>query len=337
VGYIFANRMATPIINLANTAEKISAGDLSCHLTKVTSYGEIGQLQKSMKLMTENLRCMVGNISNIALQQASTAEELAAVTTQTSATMNEQQGISEQLATAMQEMGVTVNEVAANTSTTSTAVDEIQSKVQEGSEKLQSTYSSILTMSEKIQVSERSVQQVRSDFDGVVNVLNVIKGIADQTNLLALNAAIEAARAGEQGRGFAVVADEVRQLAKRTQDSTQEIDDMINVIVAGADSSVMVMAESVAQANDVQAHAKIATEINEVVAGGMGHISDLSVQIATAAEEQTAVIEEILQNVEVLNAGVVEINQATDNIAQSSTELSSMAGDLTHEMNKFKV
>lgn len=191
-------------------------------------------------------------------------------------------------------------------------------------------------MIEKIQQSELNVQKVRSDFDQVVNVLDVIKGIADQTNLLALNAAIEAARAGEQGRGFSVVADEVRQLAQRTQDSTKEIDIMINTIMVGANSSVDVMASSVVQANSVQEHAKEVIEVNKMIASDMHEINDLSAKIATASEEQSAVVDEILQNVETLNSGVIETNQATNNIAESSVKLARLATELEKESSEFK-
>ena len=236
----------------------------------------------------------------------------------------------------MQEMGATVNEVAQSTTTTSSAVDNIQSKVNGGSKKLDETYQSIISMTEKIQQSEQSVQKVRKDFDQVVNILGVIKGIAEQTNLLALNAAIEAARAGEQGRGFAVVADEVRQLAQRTQDSTKEIDNMINIIVNGANSSVEIMSDSVGSATDVQQHAKDVIEINKVIETEMNQITDLSAQIATAAEEQSAVVDDILQNVETLNSGVAETSQATDNIAESSVELAQLATELEKEASAFQ-
>jgi len=336
IGFWFAKRISTPIIEIANIAEQVSSGDLTVSVTK-NSADEVGQLQSAISHMIVNLSKMVKNISGIAIQQSATSEELAAITTQTSATVNEQHQISEQLATAMQEMGTTVNEVAQSTTTTSSAVDNIQSKVQEGASKLDDTYQSIITMSGQIQESEQGVQKVRSDFDQVVNILNVIKGIADQTNLLALNAAIEAARAGEQGRGFAVVADEVRQLAQRTQDSTKEIDDMINMIMVGANSSVDQMANSVTQANSVQENAKIVMDLNQVITGDMNEISDLSAQIATAAEEQSVVVDEILQNIETLNTGVTETSQATENIAESSVELARLATELEKESSEFKV
>ncbi len=334
IGFFVAKRIATPISEIADVAQKVASGDLTMQIDK-TSEDEVGNLQDAIRKMITNLSKMVGNISGIAIQQASTSEELAAITTQTSTTVTEQQAISEQLATAMQEMGATVNEVAASTSTTSSAVDNIKNKVNDGASKLEVTYNSIVDMSEQIKQSEQSVQKVRKDFDQVVNVLDVIKGIAEQTNLLALNAAIEAARAGEQGRGFAVVADEVRQLAQRTQDSTKEIDEMINIIVDGANSSVEVMANSVVQADSVQMHAKEARDINQIIANDMNEISDLSVQIATAAEEQSVVVGEILTNVETLNSGVTETSQATENISESSVELARLATELEKESSAF--
>jgi len=335
VGIFIAKRIATPITEIASVAQQVAAGNLTV-LVKKTSDDEIGSLQEAIGNMISNLLRMVNNISGIAIQQAATSEELATITTQTSQTVTEQQAISGQLATAMQEMGATVNEVAQSTNTTFSAVDNIQSKVNSGSKKLDDTYQSIIFMIEQIQQSEQSVQEVRQDFDQVVNILDVIKGIADQTNLLALNAAIEAARAGEQGRGFSVVADEIRQLAQRTQDSTKEIDNIINTIVNGANSSVEIMSNSVSSATDVQKHAKDVIEINKLVESEMNQITDLSAQIATAAEEQSVVVDEILENVETLNTGVTETSHATDNIAESSVELAQLAAELEKEASVFR-
>jgi methyl-accepting chemotaxis protein len=336
IGMFIGNRMTAPIVEIADVAQRVAKGDLTMNIVK-TSNDEVGYLQLAIGKMIQNLSRMVGNISGIAIQQAATSEELATITTQTSTTLTEQQAISEQLATAMQEMGATACEVATSTTTTSSAVDNIKRKIDDSSSKLDATYNSIVTMIEKIQQSEQSVQKVRSDFDQVVNILDVIKGIADQTNLLALNAAIEAARASEQGRGFAVVADEVRQLAQRTQDSTKEIDNMISIIMEGANSSVEVMASSVVQANSVQENAKAAIELNKVIGIDMNEISDLSIQIATAAEEQSVVVDDILRNIETLNEGVTETSQATENIAESSVELARLATELEKESAEFKI
>jgi len=335
IGVYIAKRTAAPITEIANVAQQVANGDLTMKVKK-TANDEVGDLQEAIGNMIVNLSKMAKNISEIAFQQASTSEELAAITTQTSSTVSEQQTIFGHIAAAIHEMGATVNDVAQSTTTTASAVDNIQNKVNNSSSKLDETYRSIVNMAEQIQQSEHNVQKVRTDFDQVAHVLEVIKAIADQTNLLALNAAIEAARAGDQGRGFAVVADEVRQLAQRTQDSTKEIDNMINTIMIGANSSVEVMASSVVQANSVQKHAKEVMELIQMIAGDMNEISSLSAQIATASEEQSVVVDEILQNVETLNSGITETNQATDNIAESSVELARLATELERESSEFK-
>jgi methyl-accepting chemotaxis protein len=178
----------------------------------------------------------------------------------------------QQITTAMQEMGRTVNEVAVSTNNTSSAVDNIKNKVNEWASKLDETYHSILSMTEHIQQSEQSVQKVRTDYGQVVNILDFIKGIAYQTNLLALNSAIEAVRDGEQGRGFSVVAVEVRQLSQRTNDSTTHI----NTIMLGANSSVDVMENNVIQTSFVSEYAITARDLNHIIATDMNEINHLS-------------------------------------------------------------
>jgi len=335
-GFFVANKVTTPIIKLADVAQQVAKGDLSINI-KQTSNDEVGQLQAAIQQMITNLAGMVSDISGVTLQQASASEELAAITTQTSMTVAEQQETTEQLSVAMQQMGETVNEVAINTTNTASTVDSVKELVISASGQLDHTYSAILTMIEQIQQSEHSVQKVKDDFGQVVNVLGIIRGIADQTNLLALNAAIEAARAGEKGRGFAVVADEVRTLAKRTQESTEEIDEIIKAILLGANSSVEIMSQSVTQANAVHDYAKEVTELNKVITVEMENISNASTQIATATEEQSVVVDQILQNVELIGAGVVETNQATEHIAASSVELANLAIELEKETSFFKV
>jgi len=335
-GFFVANKVTTPIIKLADVAQQVAKGDLSINI-KQTSNDEVGQLQAAIQQMITNLAGMVSDISGVTLQQASASEELAAITTQTSMTVAEQQETTEQLSVAMQQMGETVNEVAINTTNTASTVDSVKELVISASGQLDHTYSAILTMIEQIQQSEHSVQKVKDDFGQVVNVLGIIRGIADQTNLLALNAAIEAARAGEKGRGFAVVADEVRTLAKHTQESTEEIDEIIKAILLGANSSVEIMSQSVTQANAVHDYAKEVTELNKVITVEMENISNASTQIATATEEQSVVVDQILQNVELIGAGVVETNQATEHIAASSVELANLAIELEKETSFFKV
>jgi len=336
IGHMVASRIAKPISNISDIAKLIANGDLTS-VIEVKATDEVGILQEAMKQMINNLRNMVKNISTVAKEETSTSEQLEKITKQTNDIVKEQKDIAEQFTSSMSQMGSNVNEVVQSTSDTSAAVNEIQTRVLEGASSLDKTYHSILSMTEQIQQSEKTVQQVRSDFDQVSSVLEVIKDIAEQTNLLALNAAIEAARAGEQGRGFAVVADEVRQLAQRTQDSTQQIDEMIKSIISGANSSVDVMAKSVLKASEVQEHAKEATDINTIITEQISHISTLSSQIATSTKEQSQMIAVILTNVDSLNDGVHKTGDATNVIAESSSELNKLVIKLEQETNFFKI
>lgn len=334
LGFYTARKIATPIIEAADIAEKVANGDLTHNIT-VNAHDEVGLLQSSLNKMLLNLRVMVSQLTEIATQQGTTADELAAVTEQTSAAVTEQQAQTAQVATATTQMGATVREIAGTTASASSVCEEVLAKAKEGAVHINNTHSALVALGETTQSTAEQMTKLRHDSDQIVNVLGVIKQIAEQTNLLALNAAIEAARAGEHGRGFAVVADEVRHLAQSTQKSTSEIEGIIDAIVDGTNAAVETMKTNVEQTNKVQLIASQANQINSVLSQEVSGIHDMVVQIAAATEQQTTTIDEIAQNIEFIDTGVSETEKATRNIADSSSELSRMAHALNAETHKF--
>jgi len=334
-GFYSARKIAAPIIEAADIAQKVADGDLTHNIT-INAHDEVGMLQTSLDRMLLNLRTMVSQLTDVATQQGATADELAAVTEQTSAAVTEQQAQTAQAVTATTEMGATIREIAGTTANASTVCEDVLAKAKEGADHIENTYSSLVTLGETTQLTAEQMVKLRHDSEKIVNVLGVIKQIAEQTNLLALNAAIEAARAGEHGRGFAVVADEVRHLAQSTQKSTSEIEAIIEAIVGGTNAAVETMEANVEQTNKVQRIADQANQINSMLSKEVGGIFDMVVQIAAATEQQATTIDEIAQNIEFIDTGVSETEKATRNIADSSSELSRMAHALNTETQKFK-
>lgn len=334
LGLYIARKIAMPIIAAARVAQKVAGGDLS-HTIQVDAHDEVGKLQTSLDQMLLNLRAMVSHLTDVASQQGTTADELAAVTQQTTTAVSEQQVQTAKAVTATKEIGSTIREIAATSATASGVCEDVLVKAKEGAGHIENTYNSLVLLGETTQSTSEQIVKLRQDTEQIVNVLAVIKQIAEQTNLLALNAAIEAARAGEHGRGFAVVADEVRRLALSTQQSTSEIEGIIETIVGGADAAVETMETNVEQTNQVQQIASQANEVNSMLSQEVGGIFDMVVQIAAATEQQTTSIDDIAHNIEYIDKRAAETERATRNIADSSSELSRMSHTLNAETHKF--
>jgi methyl-accepting chemotaxis protein len=223
----------------------------------------------------------------------------------------------------MNEMTATVQDVAVNINHTATAADEANEQTREGSQIVQRSISQINKLAEQVESSSQTINDLEHHSEAINTVLDVIKGIADQTNLLALNAAIEAARAGEQGRGFAVVADEVRTLAGRTRQSTDEINEMIEKLQTGSRQAVAVMNQS---REEAQSAVELATQTGsalDTITQAVGKINEMSTQIASAAEEQGAVAEEI-------NRNIVKINDMSNQTADGASETATASKNLAH-------
>lgn len=311
-------------------------GDLTQRL-KVKGRDEIAQLSSAFNAFMEKVHDLVSRVSGAAAQLASAAEEMSVISGEANANMEKQRNETEQAATAMNEMSATVQEVARNANSAAEAANDADATAAEGNKVVKNTINSINALAGDVDNAAEVINSVESDSDEIGTVLDVIRGIAEQTNLLALNAAIEAARAGEQGRGFAVVADEVRTLASRTQQSTEEIQGMIQRLQTGARNAVTVMNESREKAKLSVSEAAAAGQSLQSIATAVATISNMNTQIATAAEEQSAVAEEINRNVINVNEVSEQITNATGQIATSSEELASLSNELQTLIGRFKI
>jgi methyl-accepting chemotaxis protein len=266
---------------------------------------------------------------------AAAAEELNAVTEEASRGLLRQNDEIEQAATAVNEMSTAVDEVARNAVSTSEASKASNQSAQVGQNRVSDTINAITDLSGDMQSTASQVRQVAEQSQDIGKVLDVIRAIAEQTNLLALNAAIEAARAGESGRGFAVVADEVRALAHRTQNSTQEIEQMVASMRTGASQALTAMQSSSARAQSTRTLAESAGEALEQITTAIGEMYERNLVIASAAEEQAAVAREVDRNL--VNIRDLSVQSATGahQTSASSHELSRLAADLNVLVNRF--
>jgi len=323
-----------PLAETLRRAERVAAGNLSGDVT-VSRRDELGALQLSMQRMTLNLRELIGGLREGVVQIASAAEELSAVTEQTSAGVNNQRQETDQVATAMNEMAATVQEVARNAEQASSAAVSATREAREGGEVLGQAMNQIDKLAHEVNHSTTAMGDLKQESDKIGSVLDVIKSVAQQTNLLALNAAIEAARAGEAGRGFAVVADEVRSLAQRTQTSTEEIEQLISGLHSGTEKVASSLESSRTLAQSSVEFTRRAGASLDGITQSVQAIESMNHQIATAAEQQSAVAEEINRSV----TSVREISEQTaassEQTAASSVELARLGAHLQTLVGKF--
>ncbi len=310
-------------------------GDLTQRL-KVKGKDEIAQLGHSFNRFAEKIQQLVSQVTGFTGTLASAASEMSAITETTSIGAKRQHEETDQVASAITQMMSTVNETARNASEAATAAQHADIETTAGRDVVTKTVSSINSLAHEIDRVSTVIHRLGDDTENIGKVLDVIKGIAEQTNLLALNAAIEAARAGEQGRGFAVVADEVRTLASRTQQSTREIQEMIERLQSGSKEAVSAMDESRTMAQSTVDQSTKAGESLDVIAGAVSTINTMNTQIATAMVEQNAVAENI-------NKSIVNISQVSDQTAEGSQQtakasenLSRLAVELQTLLSQFK-
>lgn len=330
VAWYLTQQIKQPVNKLLELVGKVAAGDLAANLDlKWFNNDELGKLAKGFGEMQGNLRNLVSEVSGSVVQLSSAAEEISAVARQSASNMNNQQHELNQLATAMNEMQATVQEVSRNTSDAASAATQVSSSAELGANTVNDSIKRIEQVAGAIESTAVVIRQLGDDSRNIGMVLEVIRGIAEQTNLLALNAAIEAARAGEQGRGFAVVADEVRTLAKRTQDSTSQINTIIAELQQRAEQAGTTMQQSQEMMNSTVSTAREAGLSISEISNSVESISHMNIQIATATEEQGAVSEE-------LNRNVVNISHASEEVAAGATQMAQACNDLNHLANQLQ-
>ncbi|SHM88523.1 HAMP domain-containing methyl-accepting chemotaxis protein [Phytopseudomonas punonensis] len=334
--WLITRQITRPLQETLVAVERIAGGDLSQTL-QVTRRDEMGVLQLGIQRMGTTLRELIGGIRDGVTQIASAAEELSAVTEQTSAGVNSQKVETDQVATAMHEMSATVQEVARNAAEASQAASDADRQANEGDRVVGEAIAQIERLAAEVTRSTEAMSHLQQESNKIGSVMDVIKAVAEQTNLLALNAAIEAARAGEAGRGFAVVADEVRGLAQRTQKSTEEIEELVAGLQHGTQQVANIMHSSrVLTDSSVELTRKAGGSL-ESITRTVSNIQSMNQQIAAAAEQQSAVAEEISRSVINVRDISEQTASASEETAASSVELARLGSQLQQMVSHFRV
>jgi methyl-accepting chemotaxis protein len=334
--WVMTQQIIVPLRQTLAAAERIAKGDLSKDLL-VQREDEMGQLQSSMQAMTLSLRELIGGISDGVTQISSAAQQLSAVTEQTSVGVNSQKDETDQVATAMNQMTATVMEVARNAQDASEAAANADQQAREGDQVVADAIEQIERLADEVLSSTQAMNVLKLESEKIGGVLDVIKSVSQQTNLLALNAAIEAARAGEAGRGFAVVADEVRGLAQRTQQSTEEIEELIATLQSGTQQVATTLDNSRSLTDNSVQLSRRAGSALEQITRTVSTIQDMNRQIATAGEQQSAVAEQINRNIISVRNISEQTATASDETAASSVELARLGAHLQGLVAKFRV
>lgn len=327
-----------PLSKAVSAMKDISEGegDLTLRLN-ASGKDEIGQLAVSFNAFITKVQDVIREVTSSTSQLSAAAEEMSMITGETRTGVQRQQSETALVATAINEMSSTVHEVANNAETAASGASQADNQVEQGKQIVSSTVSSIRTLASEVETASSVISQLEKDSEGIGSVLEVIRGIAEQTNLLALNAAIEAARAGEQGRGFAVVADEVRNLASRTQESTQEIQEMIERLQKGSRDAVTAMEAGQEQANQTVEQASQAESSLNEISSAVAQINEMNAHIAEASRQQGEVVEEVNKNIINITQVADDSASGADQLATASQEMANLAVNLENQVSHFKI
>ncbi|MCG7537965.1 HAMP domain-containing protein [Pseudoalteromonas sp. CO348] len=336
VAYITVSRITKPLSEVNRVLNIVASGDMTQRLDD-TAKDEFGELSRSCNTLISSLRELITGIISRSTQLAAASEETSTITTESSQAIKNQQAQVEQAATATTEMSSTSHGVS---NSAHQALQEIKNADKEAERVKGISHENkhtIEQLAREVDEASRVINKLHQDSASIGSILDVIRGIAEQTNLLALNAAIEAARAGEQGRGFAVVADEVRSLASKTQESTQEIQAMIESLQAGAEEAVGAMSKGKQQAESCVTQSDLANEALNSITAAVSQAHDVSEEIANAANEQQQVAQEISERLESIVTIAEQTAEGASQTSISSSEVAKLAEELRLSVEQFKV
>ncbi len=335
VGVSSSKQVSTLMEDVQINLQSMSDGELNVHLQEDRS-GEVGIVSRIINNLAKQLGSMVNEMKRASHELDDAADQLKTLTNETAANALQQRNETEDIASAANDMTSTANNIAQSAHTAAESAERANEQAQTGTQKSNLALSSISQLVNNLDQASKVIQNLENESSNIGGVLDVIRGISEQTNLLALNAAIEAARAGEQGRGFAVVADEVRTLASRTQESTDQIKDLIESLQSGSSDAVKVMSDALSQVNENSEHVKQVSSSLSDIASEISNINEILMQMSTASQEQNDAAQRINQNILSIRTLAETTTQGTENIRVAETNLENIAGNLQKIIEHFR-